>query len=105
MRIDSQLHILTRLSALNGNPGEYKMHHAAPYGDTKCKVDYENVHGQRTGYDNIQAAIHHEINKLIRKEELAKELYAGKQALLAKRVHRNGSRAQRLADEKRAPRK
>ena len=77
------------------------MHHAAPYGDTKCKVDYENVHGQRTGYDNIQAAIHHEINKLERKEERAKELAYRRIALSFKRTHRMGSRAQSLADEKR----
>jgi len=95
MRTDNQLHILKRLSALNGNPGEWKLHNDGP------KVNYENVHGQQTGWESIEAAIHHEINKLIRKEELAKELYAGKQKLLAKRTHRFNTRAQRLSDENR----
>ena len=88
MRIDNQLHILGRLSELNGNSEAY---------EELLKDSFKG-----TLYDgSIEDAIHHEIDKLERKEELAKELYAGKQKLLAKRVHRNGSRAQRLADEKR----
>jgi len=85
MKLENQLDILERLLKLNGN--------------------LDSLWSEVSVDGSIEAAIHHEIDELGRKEELAKELYAGKQALLAKRVHRNGSRAQRLADEKRAPRK
>ena len=80
MDIFSQLYILKRLSALNGNP---------------------KISDVASDYDNIQEAIHHEIDEFERKEELAKELHAVRQGLREKRTHRNGSRAQRLADEKR----
>jgi len=60
MKIDDQLRILRRISALSGNPGEYKLHHAGP------KVNYVPVNDRAIGasYDSIEDAIHNEIRKL-----------------------------------------
>jgi len=86
MRIANQLHILQRLSELNGNSEAYE--------------ELLKDSSKGTLYDgSIEDAIHHEIDKLIRKEERAKELAYRRIALSFKRTHRMGSRAQSLADE------
>ena len=62
MKIENQMNILRRLGELNGNAGEYKLHHDGP------KVNYNGAGGYITPFDNIEGAIHHEINKLERNE-------------------------------------
>ena len=81
MKIENQLAILERLLKLNGN--------------------LDSLWSEVSVDGSIEAAIHHEIDELERKEELAKKLYAVRQGLREKRTHRFGSRAQSLADEKR----
>jgi len=68
MKLENQLDILERLLKLNGN--------------------LDSLWSEVSVDGSIEAAIHHEIDELIRKEELAKELYARKQTLLAKRTPR-----------------